>query len=207
MSVAEKLTTVAENMPKVLESGKRAERYLFWDKYLSAPYWAYKFAGQGWLNSTFQPTRDIVVSGSANGLFRETGISNLTKCLADNNVILDVSGVTNAGYLFGFSSSIIHISMKISEPNEVSSIAFVGTSFQSCTNLTTLSITGMLGTNGLDLHWSTNLEKESLVGIIDILQDKTSEGGTWTVTFGSTNLAKLSDAEKAAATQKGWTLV
>ncbi len=47
-----------------------------------------------------------------------------------------------------------------------------------------------------------------------IIQNATSLGGTiiaeagsvWTVTLGTTNLAKLTDAEKAIATQKGWTL-
>ena len=207
MSIAEKLTTVAENIPKVYEAGQRAERERFWDNYLRTSYWVYKFAGHGWNDDTFQPTKDIVISGSANGLFRETGIGNLAKCLADNNVILDVSGATNATYLFGFSNVVTHISMKISEPNEVSNITFVSSSFQSCTNLTTLSITGILATNGLDLHWSTKLDKESMVNIFNILQDKTAEGGTWTVTLGSTNLAKLTDAEKAIATQKGWSLV
>lgn len=208
MSVAEKLTTVAENMPKVYEAGQMAERERFWYEYttISPDYWVYRFAGHGWNSSTFKPTKDLIVKGTANGLFRETGIVNLTKCLADNNVILDISGVTNTSYLFGFATKTTNISMKISEPNEVSSIAFVSTSFQSCTALTTLYITGILGTNGLDLHWSTKLDKESLVGIINILQDKSAEAGTWTVTFGSTNLAKLTDTEKAAATQKGWTL-
>ena len=33
MSIAEKLTTVAENVPKVYEAGKKAEYDAFWDKY------------------------------------------------------------------------------------------------------------------------------------------------------------------------------
>ena len=208
MSIAEKLTTVAENTPKVFEAGQRAERERFWDnclKYVSA--WTYRFAGYGWNDETFQPTKDIVVTGSANGMFRETAIVDLAKCLADNNVVLDLSGATNTNYLFGYSSDIKHISMKISEPNEVSGVTFTSSSFQSATKITTLSITGILATNGLDLHWSTKLEKESILGILDILQDKTSVGGTWTVTLGPENLAKLTDAEKAVATQKGWTLV
>ena len=197
------------SVDKVYEAGQIAEREAFWNTYVrTGNYWVYRFAGWGWMDSIFQPTKDIVVTGSANGLFRETGIRDIAKCLADNNVVLDLSGATTTTYLFGFSNDLQKVSMKISEPNEVSDITFVSSSFQSCTNLTTLSITGILATNGLDLHWSP-LDKASLLNIIDILQDRVKAGleGTLTVTLGSTNLAKLTDTEKAIATQKGWSLV
>lgn len=209
MSIAEKLTTVAENIPKVYEAGQRAEHERFWDNYLRyGSYWVYRFAGWGWDDNTFQPTKDIVVTGNATGLFRETAIVDLAKCLTDNKVILDVSGVTNASYLFGFSN-IVNISMKISEPNEDSSIAFVSTSFQSCTKLTTLSITGTLATNGLDLHWSTDLDHESLLNIIECLKDYSADtsGTDWYITIGNDNIAKLTEAEIQIAKNKGWDVI
>lgn len=50
---------------------------------------------------------------------------------------------------------------------------------------------------------STALSHDSLVRIINNLMEVTT---TKTLTLGTTNLAKLSDEEKAVATNKGWTL-
>jgi hypothetical protein len=44
------------------------------------------------------------------------------------------------------------------------------------------------------------------MNVINILKDYSGSGTTYTLTLGSTNLAKLTDAEKAIATEKGWTL-
>ena len=56
----------------------------------------------------------------------------------------------------------------------------------------------------LDIHYSTKLTREALLEIIGNLVAQTS--GTKTITMGSTNLAKLTDEDKAIATNKGWTL-
>ena len=111
--------------------------------------------------------------------------------------------MTTSTYLFQDDKKLQTIEeLKISK-----TVAFVTSSFSGCTALTRLILAGTLATNGLDLHWSTLLDRESLLSVLNVLQDKTSVGGTWTVTLGSENLAKLTNAEKAIATQKGWTLV
>ena len=56
----------------------------------------------------------------------------------------------------------------------------------------------------VDIHWSTELTREALLEIIGNLKAQTSE--TKTLTIGSTNLAKLTEEDKAIATNKGWTL-
>ncbi len=76
--------------------------------------------------------------------------------------------------------------------------------FVRCFELVDCPFEGVIGSNGLNLSWSTKLSHDSLMSIINALEAKTS--GTFTVTLGTTNLAKLTDAEKAIATQKGWTL-
>jgi hypothetical protein len=228
MSVAEKLTTVAENMPKVFEAGQKLESNRFWDIYLNGTYFPYRFAGNGWNDNTFEPNKDVVPSGSAEGMFRQSKIVDLKGRLEACGVTLDLSKVTVATFLFGYAdvlTSVPKINLSsagsnttylfaydgklqtIEELTVSETTTFANSSFQGCSALTRLIMTGTLATNGLDLHWSTKLTKESLLSIIGVLQDKTSAGGTWTVTFGSTNLAKLTDAEKAVATQKGWTLV
>lgn len=228
MSIAEKLTTVAENVPKVYEAGQKSEYDRFWDSYVPAGdiiYGAYRFAGQGWNDKTFRPNKNIKIGTTATGMFRQSVITNMKECLG--SYTLDMSTVTSASACFGYMewltvmpkinlSSLTNASYLFQSDTRLTTIEELtvsekttftsASSFADCTSLTHLIMTGTLATNGLDLHWSP-LDKESLLSILGVLQDKTSVGGTWKVTLGTENLAKLSDAEKAIATQKGWTLV
>ena len=54
-----------------------------------------------------------------------------------------------------------------------------------------------------DISASTQFEKSDLVTILNNLAAVTT---TQTLTMGATNLAKLTDEDKAIATNKGWTL-
>lgn len=54
-----------------------------------------------------------------------------------------------------------------------------------------------------DISSSTNFTREALVEILNNLATVTT---TQTLTMGTTNLAKLTDEDKAIATNKGWTL-
>jgi hypothetical protein len=103
--------------------------------------------------------------------------------------------------------------------------------FYSCNVLEEVRLEGVIGYSGMTFSGNTKLSHDSLFGavateeqiaagknlatidgvtyyggIIIALQDLTGTGTTKTLTFGATNLAKLSDVEKAIATQKGWTL-
>ena len=55
-----------------------------------------------------------------------------------------------------------------------------------------------------NISFSTNFTKEALVEILNNLATITT---TQTLTMGATNLAKLTDSDKAIATDKGWTIV
>ena len=78
----------------------------------------------------------------------------------------------------------------------------MGNCFYNCKALTT--ITGNPNFKvSFNLLSSTELTHDSLMVIINGLQTVTE---TQTLTLGSTNLAKLTDAEKKVATDKGWTL-
>ena len=57
----------------------------------------------------------------------------------------------------------------------------------------------------LNLRYLTSLSHDSLVYLINNLYDR-STTTTATLTLGTTNLAKLTEEEKAVATSKGWTL-
>lgn len=79
-------------------------------------------------------------------------------------------------------------------------IGFYNT-FQGCYNLETIHMIN-IGAN-LDISPSTKFTREALLEIIGNLKTVTS---TMTLTMGATNLAKLTEEDKAIATNKGWTL-
>ena len=80
-------------------------------------------------------------------------------------------------------------------------VKYTDSMFSSCPALEEVHIHN-LGEN-LSLSASPNITHDCLVELINNLQTVTS---TKTLTLGSTNLAKLTDAEKQVATDKGWTL-
>ena len=85
-----------------------------------------------------------------------------------------------------------------------------GTNFNNawykCESLTTLGGFGAIK-ESISLSSSPNLTVESIMNVITQAADLNELGITGkTMTFGSTNLAKLTDAQKGVATSKGWSL-
>ena len=82
---------------------------------------------------------------------------------------------------------------------------FKGT-FVSTPNLENVTFEGVIGQN-ISFSGSPKLSHDSMIRIMALnLKNLIGTGETRTLTLGSTNLAKLTDAEKAMATQWGWTL-
>ncbi len=109
---------------------------------------------------------------------------------------LDTSKVTNMSNMFYNCSSLITI-----PPLDVSSVTNFNSVFYNCSKLESILMTGMKAT--FTISYSTKLTREALVTILNNLATVTS---TQKLTMGSTNLAKLTDEDKAIATNKGWTL-
>ena len=80
------------------------------------------------------------------------------------------------------------------------------TSFINQNYLEEFYVEGEIAISGLSLSSCKKLTHDSLMSIINALADKTGASGTWKVTLGSTNLAKLTADEIAIAEGKGWTL-
>jgi surface protein len=74
--------------------------------------------------------------------------------------------------------------------------------FYSCSKLTNLDAPKNISAS-ISFSSCTKLTHDSLMSIINNLATVTSSK---TLTLGATNLAKLSEEEKAIATNKGWTL-
>ena len=86
---------------------------------------------------------------------------------------------------------------------DVSNVTEIGFIFRACSSLTDLG--GFIGLKlNLDLSASSKITHDSLMNVINKAADVTASPAT--LTLGSTNLAKLTDEEKAIATNKGWTL-
>lgn len=84
---------------------------------------------------------------------------------------------------------------------DVSNVITASYMFNKCYKLKSILMTGMQV--NFDISASTQFEESDLVTILNNLATVTS---TQTLTMGATNLAKLTDEEKAIATNKGWTL-
>lgn len=129
MSIADKLTTIAENVPKVhdagyqegrvfgynlgvedgIEEGKPLGKREWMDKYQRAGgqyptrYCMSMFAGLGWTNETFKPVLDIRVA-NAQYMFNNSGITaNISKLCEERGVLLDFSPCT--GFTSTFQNS------------------------------------------------------------------------------------------------------
>lgn len=194
-------------------------------------FYQYSFAGSGWNDSTFQPTKDInVISGAAHmfynnkivdlaGIFKNLGVKlNLSNCTGRTQQMfayayelqtvpfLDLRKV-DPGYTMSSmfaSCGKLHTIEGIHLPDD--GIVTFGSTFSGCSALENLTFYGSIGSNGLSVNACTKLTHDSLMSIINALADKSTETG-YTVTLGWQNLAKLTDEEKAIATERGWTLV
>ena len=109
---------------------------------------------------------------------------------------LDMSSVTDMSYMF-YDCRELKTIPKI----DVSNVTSMTSMFSSCRSLKSILMTGMK--YSFEISASTKFEESDLVTILNNLATVTS---TRTLTMGSTNLAKLTDEEKAIATNKGWTL-
>lgn len=201
MSIAEKLTTVAENVPKVYESGQKAEYDRFWDIYQQSGIrgsYDNAFAGSGWTTENFKPKYDINAT-NAYMLFRANTMKiDLVEYLENLGITLSVSNANGIQYAFN-NSRFTHIGVvdarktttnvsldatfsnnpnlvtidKIILNPEVKTAQFSNT-FTQCVALENIAFEGEIKTNGLNLQWSTKLSKESITNIINVLSSTTT---------------------------------
>ncbi len=223
MSIARKLQTVAENMQKVYEAGAntggggnydegyeigytegelagRENQYnAFWESYTqngSRYNWNNAFFGYGWNDSTYNPMNDFNNVKYCNNMFSQSAITDI-------KVTVDLTNSTSASSIFLSSTNLKTIPLLIVHKDLTFSNVFKG-----CANLENLTIQGLIGKNGFDVQDSTKLTNESLLSVLNALEDKTTDtsGTVWKVTIGATNKAKLSDDELKIATDKGWSV-
>lgn len=84
---------------------------------------------------------------------------------------------------------------------DISNVSYMSDMFYKCSSLREIHMLN-IGTD-LDIHYSTKFTREALLEIIGNLKPVKR---TKRLTMGATNLAKLTEEDKAIATNKGWTL-
>ena len=226
MSIAEKLVAVAENEQKVYDAGKKAEYDNFWDDFQDngeLRNYQEAFAYNRWNERNFKPKYNLVVKECVKMFYYNKTLPNIKTALENCGVVLDTSEATTLANMFYrvvsaeipaidlssatdttrmfYSGDIITIEKVIFSENT----AIASNIFSSATGLENIEIGGTICS---DIIFSacTKLTHDSLMSIINHLKDFSGTTTTKTCTLSTTNLAKLTDAEKAIATQKGWTL-
>ena len=209
-----------------LEEGKQAEYDRFWNLYQpngnEPTGYSGAFSGNRWTMDTFTPKYDIVPSGAQN-MFWNSAITDLVAACERQGIKLDFSqnSSTQWGNAFSyarstrlgkisaegaqFSATFSNAHAHTIEKLIVSETTSYGSAFVNCSKLQNITFEGVIGKSGLNLSYSPLLTHDSLMSVINCLKDYSSTSG-YTVTLGATNLDKLTDSEKAIATQKGWTL-
>ena len=222
-----------EEMPtgvgEVYEAGKQAEYDRFWDAFQNngnRTAYNYAFGGAGWTVETFKPKYNMTPTRS-DGMFHTASIEgDLVEILENCGVTIDLSTCSTVAQTYIYSgltrvgiqdtSASASLSMMFYSCGNLATIDKLilkgdgsqewSNTFFNCAKLENIMIEGKIGRNGFNVSWSVNLTHDSLMSIINALQDKIGTGTAWTITLGTANLAKLTDTEKAIATQKGWTL-
>lgn len=241
MSIAEKLTTIAENEQKVYEAGQETENRRYWERFwegLKNPNTGnynlrHAFSGGGWNEETFSkivyPSEKLIVTGASSGLNafqyfnRDYVYNNPMIDLADFCRHVDFSGLTSANYIF-HNAIAKNITIDLGNCTNIT-YAFSGDNGGNIENLT-LKITSKCTTftnafyymketttirftddseivSNVSFAQSSKLTYESLRSIINALGTVSS---TKTLTLHATAKAKLTEADIAEITQKGWTL-
>jgi hypothetical protein len=198
----------------------------FWDMYQNggdrADY-KYAFAGSGWTDELFKPKYDIKPT-DARYMFTVSSITDLKNI----GVEFDLSSTSEASQLMAYSkietvgvldcTNMSYLSTVFYEAKALKSVDKIilkddgsqgftsAQNFADCSELTHCIFEGCIGQNGFNIQWSTKLDKESLLSILNCLKDYSKDTSHWTVTIGSENMAKLTANELNIAYKKGWTV-
>ena len=198
-TIAEKLTTIAENMPKVYEAGKQAEYDAFWDilqDYGNREIYMGAFAYAAWTDATFKPKYDIKIVGSGSNVFNGTKIVDLEATLGRCGRKLDTSEANNLNSAFSSrnleviptidmrsitasatSNANLNIQPEMKTIRKIiidEATPWHTSCFRYATGLTNLVVEGVIGNTNWNLQYSKNLSKDSIISAINALSNNTS---------------------------------
>lgn len=176
------------------------------------------FAGIGWTDTTYKPPHPMKPTTAENTF--------LGSAISETEIDIDFSECTTMPYCFRYSSikriklvdcssmaigtSALNWAFSSYALEQVALICKEGVqyinTFYYCSALKELTIAGGVISSNINVQWSKDLSHDSLVSIIDHLQDKSGDtsGTQWVVTVGAENYAKLTADDLRNAETKGW---
>lgn len=194
-----KTAELAENVGEVYNSGRKAENDAWWDAYQqngNRTNYANAFAGIGWDDNSFRPKYDIKATLSNDMMFASCNIKDLGKAIRAANVSC-LLGTRDFGRIFQNANCEIIDGVTFSAQSRSMSYSFFSCThlktitptimltddgratfsqvFTQCYELVDVRFSGVIGQNGLDLHWSTKLSKASILSILNALSTTTND--------------------------------
>ena len=143
-----------------------------------------------------------------------SNVTNMYQMFSDCNNLsslnlshFNVSNVTTMRQMFDYCSGLTYLNISNWDMSNIK-LDGIYNLFNICKSLETiisdnLKLPNINIGNYMELRSCTNLTVDSLVGLLNALPPTTNE---YKFTLGTTNLNKLTDEQKAIATNKGWTL-
>jgi hypothetical protein len=198
MSVAEKLTQIADNQQRVYNAGLSAGGVYydrFWDNYQNygdRRNYEFAFSGAGWNDESYNPKYPIIATETAFRMFDDTNVTD-TK--------VDINIGTTTGCLFENATKLVTIRKLILANGSPNGNSW----FSYCYALKNITFEGTIGAS-ISFKECSKLTNESIQSIIEHLKDLTGLT-TQNLILHATVGAKLTDAQKATITAKNWTLV
>lgn len=232
MSVAEKLTTIAENEQKVYEAGKQTEYDAFWNacqNYGNRTNYIYGFAGASWNNKTLNLKYAIAITGTrGENMFLRCNCTGDTRLDMTEvckkldasqatsgkemfrdayleNVTIDLGNATTIANCFNSGNSAAHAIKNVTLKVTEKCTAFT-TAFSYCRETEEVIFTedSVIAANGLNLQWSDKLSKASVISVVNALSTTTT-GLTVTLSKTAVNNAFETSTEAAdGSTSKEW---
>ena len=229
MSIAEKLTTIADNMQRVYEAGQMAgggEDYLKYATEVNfnnlnlfgkeevvltldnlTSLYNFNFVYSSGVKS---PANTTVKHLTINCPNKITNLNNAfarqylyDKYMQHLTLNVDTSEAVNANYAF---SNLDAVKVIDGQPLNLSKVASCQNTIRGMAKLEEIRFVENSIPNTISFAFCPVLSNDSIQSIIDGLGDLT--GGTAkTVTFSATTGAKLTDEQKATITEKNWELV
>lgn len=224
-------TGYAEGHVAGFSAGESVEQARFWSEYQqngARTDYNFAFAGAGWNSETFHPHYNLVVENGYEMFAYSTFAGSLKERLEECRVTMTFRGNGLFMNLFGLATKITElgvidlsqlvnpgnthifnqcISLQTIEKLVVPTVQYNWSSwFTGCIALENITFEGTIVTGGMDLSDSPKLSRESILSLFSCLADKSGSSSPFKLILGATNLAKLTDSDKAIATGKGWTL-
>ncbi|MEE1049797.1 MAG: hypothetical protein U0M60_20545 [Clostridia bacterium] len=192
------LDDMATEVSKVFDVGKKAEYNALWDNLQqngNRIHYANAFSFVGWNDDIYNPKYPIVPTNTQ-GI---SGIFNWNQEITDTKVPITAYGSCNGAF------------NKCINLKRIPKLIFSGMTrcenmFGDCTALEEMYCEGTLDLTGLNLHWSTKLNKASIESVINTLS-ATTNGLTVTLSKTAVNNAFTTEEwEALEATKPNWTI-